>query len=399
MNFPKGSYLFAGTVAIVVLLICLAAAQPFLVGGGSSGQSGELSLRVTGILRDFNAPEGTVLYVLSVSAVGPPNQSLFPSSFYVKSNSSNVYFAFEQLGGSQSYFESPLGYGLQVETLTLDAGGLGSGQLVFQLPRNQTPVELGYQSVGPCGLGAGCQQWPKVPAETTLLPKSSTWSSVLVTGLMVDVESPQGTPMVSVDGWIENNSVAYSAGDSMTANLFVYCAASSTSYNGAVVTVNSTSVSAVTVNASTGFELVSLKPSVPALIAPCLGGETYGASFAATVVAPSSSYSGPLELEVEEQQELFHGPAFVTVSGNITWTGAMAGVLPTTMTWGYANGNVVNATVSKGSGVSSYEYSVVLRNAETYGFSVGSTADLFSCSPEPLSLYSSTSHFTFDITC
>jgi hypothetical protein len=205
--------------------------------------------------------------------------------------------------------------------------------------------------------------------------------------------------MVSVDGWIENNSVTYSAGDTMTVDLFVYCMPSSTYDNGTTVTVNSTSVSAISVNTSTGFKLVSLSPSVPAMIASCAGDGIYGASFVATVATPSSNYSGPLEMNVEEQQELFQGPAFVTVSGNITWTGVMTGVLPTTMTWGDANGDVVNATVSKGSGVSSYRYSVVLRNADTYEFSVGSAADLVSCKPEPFSLYSSNSHVSFDATC
>jgi hypothetical protein len=135
------------------------------------------------------------------------------------------------------------------------------------------------------------------------------------------------------------------------------------------------------------------------MIASCAGDRIYGASFVATVATLSSNYSGPLEMNVEKQQELFRGPAFITVSGNITWTRATTGILPTTMTWGDTNGDVVNATISKGSGVSSYRYSVVLHNAYTYEFSVGSAADLVSCRPEPFSLYSNNSHINFDATC
>ena len=253
---------------------------------------------MSNVEEDFNSPAGTVLYVLTVEARGPPGIGLLPTYFWVKTNASQYYDAFGQLGGSTSYLQSPLGYGLQVETIALDRGGLGTGQLVFQLPHNQTLTELGYQ-VNREGL-----RWPNAPAVTGVLQRPTKWSQSFVTGLMVNVESPPGTPQASVVGWIVNNSVAYEQGRRLTVDLFIGCMGSIAYVNENAETINSTSITELTMNLTNEFRLASLTPILPYSIRRCPSGSLYSGSLEAEIVVLSSDYSGPLQLNIVEQQQL-----------------------------------------------------------------------------------------------
>ncbi len=383
-------YLYAGTVLLVILVLLLASLQIKSSTLPSVQSSSGWAINVTDLAEDFNAPNGTAFYILTVQAMGSPSGGLDPRSFYLYSNTSASY----QAVVNASF---PSVDNLLSQPIWLNANGLGSGQVVFQLPLNQAPSRLLYSS-GTASHGGGSHF---ITAEDEYLPAASRWTSVLITGLITTLQTPNGIPpSIPLDGWIENSSITYRAGDRIVLWLDVGCVPPVVlSRNGTLVSTVDTSINVMSVTANAGFEVASVTPPLPQSFTQCLGGGGFGGFYNVTLVTPSSNYVGPIELgvNVSSKVEPFEGPATVRVSGTITLTGEWAGVDLRSMVWNVAGENVTAAIITGTEGV--YRYSVTLPNGGTYTYQVFFQNGYSGCEPEPLTLYSRTPDISLNIAC
>ena len=259
MNFAGTPYLFAGTVVLVILMLFLASFKTEPPTLPSVQSSSGWSIKVTDVAEDLNAPNRTAFYILTVNATGSRNGSFDPNSFYLYSNTSASYLAIRNS-------TCPCADNLLIQPILLNANGVGSGQVVFQLPLDQAPTRLLYSS-GEASRGGHSNF---ITAEAEYLPAASTWTSVLITGLITTLESPKGIPpSIWPDGLIENSTMAYRIGDRVALRLDFSCVPPALLGNvtSAATVVKSIDVTSVMANA--GFEVASVTPHLPRPLKQC----------------------------------------------------------------------------------------------------------------------------------
>jgi len=139
-------------IVFVVLVVALLVSSFSLVFGLQSTTKPSRLLQVSKVWSDsVDAPAGMVYYLLDINATnaGTGIWDLNPSLFRLTSNTSTYYLY------DPNYNETPI-----LASSDLSAGGHIEGELVFELPANQSPSALAYSDL------AGVVKLGSIPAVT-----------------------------------------------------------------------------------------------------------------------------------------------------------------------------------------------------------------------------------------
>jgi hypothetical protein len=168
------------------------------------------------------------------------------------------------------------------EPLTLAAGQRVSGQISFQVPNSERPIELTYVDI-PNSEGIALFN----------LPQPSMWvswvnSTVLISCCPLSPISDSNLSTFGIDGLIQNSSGYYYSGDSVVARVNISCS----SLNGTDARLE---VNAVVSN-NNGFTISGISPPPPFTITcTSTSAETH---MTIDLIAPKSSYDGHINLSI-----------------------------------------------------------------------------------------------------